>query len=255
VPPILLQVSGRCFQPAATWLVGAGMVCLLYATDLAQQETRPRRVRPPVSSSQPVPVSQPDFTSPAASPSALSRDQREKRLIAAREFVVATGLPTICVRKLLDAFEEYLRKKPPKYQAQADIFMDFIEQCAGDEALSEEIAAYLARNFEEQELLQLKAIAKTSAGRKIFYRFDNLPQAERLSDPDYLRLFDEQELKQFETFLRIPAFQKFSVRSAMLLGISAEIITGKLESNRDELFRQMLDEMYRYQKEQPLPRD
>ncbi len=247
-----LQVSSRRFRPATTWLVGVGMVCLLYATALAQQATRPRRVHTPVSSSQPRSLTSP---SPASSPAVPNRDQREKRLIAARELVVATGLPTICVRKLLGAFEEYLRRKPPKYQEQADIFMDFIEQCAGDEALSEEIAAYLARNFEEQELLQLEAIAKTGAGRKIFYRFDNLPQAERLNDPDYLRLFDEQELKQFETFLRTPAFQKFFVRSAMLLGISAEVITRKLESNRDELLRQMLDEMYRYQKEKPLLRD
>ncbi len=243
VPP--LQVFSRRFLLLVTWLVGCGLVWL-YAPALAQQESRPRRVRPPVASGQPDTPPRP--TSPTASPLRLTPEQRARNLPLAQELLALTKLPTICERKMLSVLLKEIRAKP-EMRGYTDIIRDFFQQHISASLMSEEMARYLVENFTEHEMLQLKAIVDTSAGQKMFSTLENLPDAERLNDANYLQLFDEEETRQYKVFSRLPAFQKFSDCVPILIDLGGEVTKKRLDAHFPEL---MEDLMRRMQERPPL---
>ncbi len=241
VPP--LQVFGCRFLLPVTWLVGCGLVWL-YAPALAQQESRPRRVRPPGASGQPDTPPRP--TSPTASPLRLTPEQRARNLPLAQELLALTKLPTICERKMLSVLLKEIRTTP-EMRGYTDIIRDFLQQHISASLMSEEMARYLVENFTEHEMLQLKAIVDTSAGRKMFSALENLPDAERLNDADYLQLFDEEETRQHQVFSRLPAFQKFSDCVPTLIDLGGEATKKRLDAHLPEL----MDDLMRRMQERP----
>ncbi len=241
VPP--LQVFGCRFLLAVTWLVGCGLVWL-YAPALAQQESRPRRVHPPVASGQPDTPPRP--TSPTDSPLRLTPEQHARNLPLAQELLAMTRLPTICERKMLSVVLKEIRTTP-EMRGYTDIIRDFLQQHISASLISEEMARYLVENFTEHEMLQLKAIVDTSAGRKMFSALENLPDAERLNDANYLQLFDEEETRQYKVFSRLPAFQKFSDCVPTLIDLGGEVTEKRLDAH----FPELMDDLMRRMQERP----
>ncbi len=240
-----LQVFSRRFLLLVTWLVGCGLVWLC-TPSLAQQEVRPRRVRPPVASGQPdIP---PRPTSPTSFPAEPTPEQRAGNLPLAQELLALTKLPTICERKMISLLLKEMRARP-EMRGYTDIIRDFLQQHISASFMSEEMAQYLAENFSERELLQLKAIVNTSAGQKMFSAFENLPEATRLNDADYLQLFDEEETRQYRVFYRLPAFLKFSDCIPTLIDLGGEVTKKRLDAHFPEL---MEDLMRRMQERPPL---
>jgi len=235
-----LPSSGCRFRASVTWLASFGLVWLLYATIPAQQEVRPRRVRPPVSSVQP------DAAPRPASPAEPAPEQRARNLPLAQELLALTKLPTICERKMMSALLKEIRATP-EMRGYTDIFRDFFQQHVSASLMSEEMARYLVENFTEHEMLQLKAIVDTSAGQKMFSTLENLPDAERLNDANYLQLFDEEETRQYKVFSRLPAFQKFSDCIPTLIDLGGEVTKKRLDAHLPDL----MDDLMRRMQERP----
>ena len=238
-----LQASPRPFRVSVMWLVGFELVWLC-SPALAQQESRPRRVRPPVASGQPDTPPRP--TSPTAFPAEPTPEQRAGNLPLAQELLALTKLPTICEHKMISLVLKEMRAKP-EMRGYTDIIRDFLQQHISASFMSEEMARYLAENFSERELLQLKAIVNTSAGQKMFSAFENLPEATRLNDADYLQLFDEEETRQYKVFSRLPAFQKFSDCIPTLIDLGGEVTTKRLDAH----FPDLMDDLMRRMQERP----
>jgi hypothetical protein len=235
-----LPSSGCRFRASVTWLASSGLVWLLYATIPAQQEVRPRRVRPPVSSVQP------DAAPRPASPAEPAPEQRARNLPLAQELLALTKLPTICERKMMSALLKEIRATP-EMRGYTDIFRDFFQQHVSASFMSEEMARYLVENFSERELLQLKAIVNTSAGQKIFSAFENLPEATQLNNADYLQLFDDEETRQHATFSRLPTFQKFSDCIPTLIDLGGEVTKKRVDAHLPDL----MDDLMRRMQERP----
>ncbi|WP_058865888.1 hypothetical protein [Chloracidobacterium thermophilum] len=235
--------DSRCrFRAFVMWLVGCGLVWLFTPAPAqpAQQDGRPRRVRPPVSSVQP------DASPRPAAPAEPALEQRARNLPLAQELLALTKLPTICERKMLSVLLKEIRTTP-EMRGYTDIIRDFFQQHVSASLMSEEMARYLVENFSERELLQLKAIVGTSAGQKMFSSLENLPEAERLNDADYLQLFDEEETRQHQVFSRLPAFQKFSDCIPTLIDLGGEVTKKRLDAHLPDL----MDDLMRRMQERP----
>ncbi|QUW04595.1 hypothetical protein J8C06_12490 [Chloracidobacterium validum] len=231
----MLPITIHNYRQGLRGLLGLALCCVpVVAQEDFKNRPAPSRPTVPPSSQRTVPTGQP-VTTPASRPSEgfQGRTERERSIAAAREFFGLTEIPAFYERQVQTILQQQLRDSP-ELRPYSDILQNFLRRHASWQAISEDLAVFLADSFEERELRQLNAFAATSAGRKLFNNLELFGQG-KLNEAQLRRLFDEVELKQIETFSRTAVFQKFTERIPTVFEAGGRVIGERIDRHSAEL--------------------